>query len=109
MNLQDRNIMRSYYIYILQCNDETYYTGVTSNLEERLRQHESGYGVSSYTSKRRPVKLVFSQQFHDITQAITLEKQIKGWTRKKKEALINGEWERLKLLSKNHGQYGKIE
>jgi putative endonuclease len=79
--------MKSYYVYILLCNDGSYYTGVTNNLDERLAQHNSGYAVSSYTFKRRPVILKFSQQFHDINQAIALEKQIKGWSRKRKNLL----------------------
>lgn len=96
--------MKSYYVYILLCNDGSYYTGVTNNLDERLAQHHSGYATSSYTFKRRPLTLKFSQQFHDINQAIALEKQIKGWSRKKKEAFINKQWELLKALSKNYTQ-----
>ncbi len=53
--------MKSYYVYILLCNDKSYYTGVTNNLDERLAQHNSGYAVTSYTFKRRPVVLKFSQ------------------------------------------------
>ena len=94
--------MRSYFIYILKCSDNSYYTGVTNNLEKRLTEHNSGYSNTSYTFKRRPVELVFSQRFHDIQQAIALEKQIKGWSRKKKEAFIHEEWEKLKLFSKNY-------
>jgi putative endonuclease len=96
--------MKSYYVYILLCNDGSYYTGVTNNLDERLAQHNSGYAVSSYTFKRRPVILKFSQQFHDINQAIALEKQIKGWSRKKKESFINEQWDLLKEFSKNYSQ-----
>ncbi|MEP7163915.1 MAG: GIY-YIG nuclease family protein [Ferruginibacter sp.] len=94
--------MKSYFVYILKCCDDSYYTGVTNNLEKRLAEHNNGDSNTSYTFKRRPVKLIFSQQFHDIQQAIALEKQIKGWSRKKKEALINEEWGKLKLFSKNY-------
>lgn len=94
--------MLNYYVYILKCIDESYYTGVTNNLERRLAEHNTGHSISSYTFKRRPLKLVFSQQFHDINQAIALEKQIKGWRRAKKEAFIHEEWGKLKLLSKNY-------
>lgn len=94
--------MRYYYVYILKCNDDSYYTGVTNDIEKRLREHNGDYAVSSYTFNRRPVQLVYCQQFNDIKQAIELEKQIKGWSRKKKEALINEDWEKLKLYSKNY-------
>ncbi len=99
--------MKFYYVYILECNDESYYTGVTNNLEERFAQHESGYVITCYTFKRRPLKLVYSIQMDDINQAIALEKQIKGWSRKKKKAFINEDWDRLKILSKNYTEFGK--
>jgi putative endonuclease len=99
--------MKCFYVYILKCNDNSYYTGLTNNLEERFRQHQSGYVAKCYTYKRRPLKLVYSLQLNDINQAIALEKQIKGWSRKKKEALIKDDWERLKLLSKNYTQNGR--
>jgi putative endonuclease len=94
--------MNNYYVYILKCNDGTYYTGVTNNIEKRIGEHNSNSSVTTYTFKRRPVRLVYSQQFNDIKQAIELEKQIKGWSRRKKEALINEDWEKLKLYSKNY-------
>lgn len=93
--------MNSYYVYILKCADNSYYTGVTNNIEERFLQHQEGYDESSYTYKRRPVELVFQYEFNDIIQAIAFEKQIKGWSRKKKEAIINDEWDKLPELSKN--------
>ena len=99
--------MKFYYVYILECSDGSYYTGLTNNLEERLAQHQSGYVVNCYTFKRRPLKLSYSLQMNDITQAIALEKQIKGWSKKKKEAFINEDWLRLKELSKNYTQHGK--
>lgn len=95
-------MMRSYFVYILKCSDDSYYTGVTNNLEKRLAEHNAGDSLTSYTFKRRPLLLIYSQQFNDIKQAIALEKQLKGWSRKKKEAFINEEWEKLKLFSKNH-------
>jgi putative endonuclease len=94
--------MKFYYVYILKCSDGSYYTGVTNNMEKRLAEHNSDDSATSYTSKRRPVELVYHQQFNDINQAIELEKQIKGWSRRKKEALINEDWEKLKLYSKNY-------
>ena len=78
--------MLNYYVYIIECSDKSYYTGVTNNIEKRLGEHNSGYDVKSYTFIRRPVVLKFSQQFHDINQAIALEKQLKGWSRKKERS-----------------------
>lgn len=93
--------MNIYYVYILKCADNSYYTGVTNDIEERFRQHQSGYDERSYTYSRRPVELVFQYEFNDIHQAIAFEKQVKGWNRKKKEAIINGEWDKLPELSMN--------
>jgi len=91
--------MNQYFVYILLCADNSYYTGVTNDMERRIDEHESGLNPESYTHERRPVKLVFCERFTEITQAIAFEKQIKGWTRKKKEAIINGNWELLPALS----------
>ncbi len=89
-------------LYILLCADESYYTGTTrADLEYRVAQHNAGtYG--GYTATRRPVTLVFAQWFDRITDAIEAERQVKGWSRAKKEALIRGEFERLPELSKRH-------
>ena len=92
--------MKTSYVYILKCADNSYYTGVTSNLEQRLRNHQSNYLKESYTSKRLPVSLVYYEQFMDINQAIAFEKQLKGWTRKKKEAVINDNWDKLIELAR---------
>ena len=91
--------MNQYFVYILLCNDNSYYTGITNNLERRIQEHENGTDPSSYTCKRLPVKLVFHELFPDVNQAIALEKQIKGWKRSKKEAIINGDWHLLPELS----------
>jgi putative endonuclease len=92
------------YLYILLCADESYYTGTTrADLEYRVAQHNAGtYG--GYTATPRPVTLVFAQWFDRITDAIEAERQVKGWSRSKKEALIRGEFERLPELSKRHQQ-----
>tara|TARA_R110001583_G_scaffold67308_2_gene192545 strand:- start:12 stop:299 length:288 start_codon:yes stop_codon:yes gene_type:complete len=92
--------MKKSYVYILKCTDETYYTGVTSNLESRLFKHNSGFHPNSYTASRKPLKLVFYCEFTDINIAIETEKQIKKWSRAKKEALINGEFDSLINLAK---------
>jgi putative endonuclease len=96
--------MKQYFVYILLCSDNSYYTGVTNNLERRIYEHENGLDPNSYTFKRRPLKLVFHEMFYDINQAIAFEKQIKGWRRAKKEAIINGDWHLLPELSKNRSK-----
>src|SRR5207244_623747 len=87
-----------FWVYLLRCRDASYYVGHTDDIENRLAEHVSG-GVSSYTRKRRPVKVVFSEPFSSRIEALERERQIKGWSRAKKEALIEGNWERLKRLS----------
>ena len=87
--------METYFVYILKCSDNSYYTGVTSDLENRLVQHQSGFFPESYTHNRRPVQLVFQQEFNEINLAILFEKKLKGWSRSKKEALINNDWTEL--------------
>ena len=91
--------MKYMYVYILKCNDGSYYTGVTNDVERRLREHNSGENPRAYTYKKRPLKLVFWEYFLDPEQAIEFEKQIKGWTGKKKEALIEQNWDKLKELA----------
>ena len=90
---------KTYWVYILKCIDGSYYTGSTSNLEKRLSEHQQG-AIPGYTNKRQPVKLVFSDYFEEVYDAISAERQIKGWTRAKKEALIKGDFELLKILAK---------
>ncbi len=95
--------MKDYFVYIVKCSDESYYTGVTSNLEQRINEHN--YGIfKGYTSKRLPVTLVFSNRFSDVREAIRAEKKIKGWSRAKKEALIEDDFEKLVKLSKSNKQ-----
>src|SRR5690554_1660946 len=83
------------YTYILLCADDSYYTGSTKDLERRLAQHQAGEGAN-HTKKRLPVKLVYFEEYDRIDTAFYREKQIQGWSRKKKEALINGWEEELK-------------
>src|SRR6266702_4590049 len=87
------------YLYILRCADGSYYAGTArSSLEQRVAEHNAGaYG--GYTAKRRPVTLVFSQWFDRITDAIAAERQVKGWSRAKKEALVRGDFSSLPMLS----------
>ncbi len=86
-------------VYILECSDNSYYTGVTNNLERRLLEHQSGKSENAYTFSKRPVKLRWHSEDMDPNQAIELEKQIKGWRRSKKEALINGNWDEIVRLA----------
>src|SRR5687767_9614118 len=81
----------SFSVYVLRCSDGSYYTGHTDNLDTRMGQHQSGE-IPGYTSKRRPVTLVYSQDFTTRDEALSAEMQIKGWTRAKKEALFRGDW-----------------
>lgn len=90
------------YVYILECSDNSYYIGVTNNAEKRFQEHSKGINRNSYTFTRRPLKLVFSQIFSDPNSAIGFEKKIKGWSRAKKKALIEKNWELLPELSKSH-------
>lgn len=92
--------MKLSYVYILKCSDSTYYTGVTSNLTQRLFRHETAYYPDCYTASRRPLELVFYCEFTDINIAIDKEKQIKKWSRAKKEALIKGDFDALVNLAK---------
>jgi putative endonuclease len=87
------------YMYILKCSDGSYYTGSTKNLELRLLQHRGGEG-SNHTKKRLPVKLVYYEEYERIDQAFYREKQVQGWSRRKKEALIDGKPELLPELAK---------
>ena len=91
--------MKTYYVYILKCSDGSYYTGVTNDVERRFYEHQQGLIKGCYTHNKRPLKLMYVEEFTDIMEAISREKQIKGWTRKKKEALIAGDYEKLVELS----------
>ncbi|MSQ11356.1 MAG: GIY-YIG nuclease family protein [Dehalococcoidia bacterium] len=90
----------SFRAYILLCADNSYYTGHTDNLETRVVAHERGE-IPGYTFTRRLVHLAFAQDVPTRAEAISAERQIKGWGQRKKEALIKGEWERLPELAKS--------
>ncbi len=85
-----------YWVYMLRCCDDSYYTGVTNNLKMRLEEHVMGFNEGSYTQKRLPVELVYNVFFTDVLDAIAFEKRIKRWTRTKKEALIAGNKDQLR-------------
>ena len=89
------------FVYILRCRNGDYYTGsARTSLEQRVAEHNAGR-YDGFTKRRRPVVLVFAQEFDRIEDAIAAERRIKGWSRAKKEALIAGDIERLRELSRN--------
>jgi len=91
--------MKQYTVYLLKYSDGSYYVGVTNDIDTRFEQHQEGINRKAYTYKRRPVELVFQEHFYDVNQAIAFEKQVKGWRRTKKEALIRRDWDQLPELS----------
>jgi predicted GIY-YIG superfamily endonuclease len=89
----------AFWVYILRCADDSYYTGHTDNLENRIAQHHSG-SCDGYTATRRPIELVWSQAFSTREETLSAEIQIKGWSRKKKEAMMRADWQAVNRLSK---------
>jgi tRNA/rRNA methyltransferase len=89
----------AFWVYMLECADQSYYIGHTDNLEKRISEHQRGE-VRGYTSTRRPVRVVFTQDFPSREEAVAAELQIKGWNRKKKEALICGDWAQISALAR---------
>ncbi len=83
--------MLNFYVYILKCNDGSFYTGHTDNLEKRISEHQAG-SYEGYTAKRLPVTLVFVEEFASRTEAMEAERKIKTWNRKKKETLSEKGW-----------------
>ena len=89
-----------FWVYILECADKSYYIGHTDNLEKRLYEHEHSLNTC-YTSGKFPVRLVYSCEFNNRDDALSRERQLKGWSRKKKQALINKDWCSLIEYSKS--------
>ena len=87
-----------WHVYILKCRDGTYYVGRTSNIESRLSAHKQGIGCD-YTAQRLPVQLLFTELFDSENSAYNAEQQIKGWSRKKKEAYMKNDWSTIVRLS----------
>ena len=96
------NALQNYTVYILECSDSSFYTGITNDIERRFFEHQTGTNKDCYTYKKRPVKLVFTEHFSNPSDAIAFEKQVKGWRRSKKIALINLQWDLLPELSKRY-------
>ena len=95
------------YMYILLCADGSYYTGSTTDLERRLEQHQNGEGAN-HTKKRLPISLLYYEEYSRIDEAFYREKQVQGWSRKKKEALIEGKSDLLPLLAKAYRDLDEI-
>jgi len=95
------------YLYIVLCADGSYYVGTTrKDLEERVGEHNAGH-FGGYTSTRLPVELVFAEWFDSVVDAITAERQLKGWSRAKKQALIRDDFGKLQLLSRRRQSFAK--
>lgn len=91
--------MGTYTVYILKCADNSCYPGVTNDIDRRLYEQQTAINPTCYTARNRPLILIFCEHFEDINEAISFKKQIKGWTRKNKEAIINDNWDKLKELA----------
>ena len=94
-----QKIMKEFILYILKCNDDSYYVGHTDEIENRISEHMLG-NIPCYTATRLPVELLFMQGFGSRAEAIDMERRIKKWSRKKKEALIEGDWNKVSVLAK---------
>lgn len=90
----------SFWAYMLECADRSFYIGHTDNLEKRIAEHMSG-AIKGYTYRRLPVRLVWSQDFATRIEALAAERQIKGWSRAKKQALVEQDWERISHLARS--------
>ena len=88
------------YLYILKCSDGSYYTGSTKDLDRRMEQHQNGVGAI-YTKRRLPIELIYSEVFPKIDEAFFREKQVQGWSRKKKEAYMQGRLKDIQTLSRS--------
>src|SRR5438445_2969053 len=88
-----------FYLYILKCVNNAYYVGHTDNIDQRMSQHNLGAINGCYTQSRRPLELVYLEVFSTRDDAFYAERQVKGWSRKKKEAFINGHWNEIKKLN----------
>lgn len=89
-----------FWTYMLHCADRSFYVGHTEDLETRIAQHETG-AIPGHTENRRPIKLVWSQQFGTRMEALEAERQIKGWSRAKKLALIREDWRLISTLARS--------
>ena len=91
--------MRPFFAYIIKCSDGSYYAGHTDDMELRMSQHSGG--MFGYTSTRKPLELVWQGEFESRHEALTFELKVKGWSRAKKEVLIAGDWDKVKVLARS--------
>lgn len=102
-----------YFVYIIRCRDKSYYTGLTNELIRRFEEHCQGIYTTCYTFKRRPLELVYYETIPFLQDAVDRERQIKGWSKAKKEALINRDYHNLQLLAQcknlSHSKYKDIK
>lgn len=102
--------MKNMYVYILECSDGSYYTGVTNNIERRIWEHENQVDPDCFTATRLPFTIKYVGHFYGNPQiAIDFETQVKGWSRAKKEALMEEDWEQLKMLSMNQRKRNELK
>jgi predicted GIY-YIG superfamily endonuclease len=99
----------SYIVYILLCSNGSYYTGSTDDMQRRLFEHQEGLSPTAYTFRRRPVKLVWSEEVATLDDAMLHEHQIKGWSRAKKEALIRGDFQAIHEIVKDERKRREME
>ena len=96
-----------FFMYMLKCSDLTYYVGNTDNIERRVNEHQTGF-FTGYTFQRRPIKLVYVQSYATRDESLEAEARIKKWSRKKKEALVGGEWNQVAKYAKKDFWQGGI-
>ena len=95
---------RYYYVYMLRCFDGTFYVGITNNPERRINEHTFGIDSSCYTFNRRPLKLAHLSEFGEVSDAISWEKRLKGWSHAKKRALSEEDWPSVRRFSRRRGK-----
>jgi predicted GIY-YIG superfamily endonuclease len=100
--------LMAFWIYILRCADRSYYVGHTDDIELRLAKHRAGE-YAGYTRSRLPVELAFMEEFASRSDAFARERQIKGWSRAKKAALIRGDWDEVSRLARPSTGSGRAE
>jgi len=96
--------VKTFFVYMVRCSDGSFYVGITNNAEQRVAQHNYGNDPECYTFTRRPVALVHVSQFREVWDAIRWEKQLKGWSRAKKQALAAGDWAAIRRLARRTGE-----
>ncbi len=93
-------LSHTYFVYMVLCDDGSYYVGVSNDADRRAAEHNEGIDPHCYTFTRRPVRLVYTHRFNDVDDAIRAGKQIKGWSRKKKAALVRGDWNAIVAMAR---------